>query len=821
MVSPTNQARKTNDFFFQLQSFSEAAHAFLKDPQEQQWGDWSRKTLLIALKNTLLSLGLLNIDQLPPEESELRFFCEVLDNFLSQSTNETLASTVPTEKLEKLKKDLEQQNLENKEYLAKVQEENEKQFAHLRRIAEIKKELVAALEKQNQAIAEPQAETLASEINENLELEPLKETLKRAATAETGSPLKESAWQEINQEYQEAIEQIPNLSPQVKEYLLNHPLSLKTAQELATSSQTQEKQAILKKAISPLTEAQKQAVEDLAMATAVNLVSLDPKASTREIRDIIGFSLGQELSQLASQQLSPEKVSALAQILQKESSRLIDGNSPPLPGLTPEIVTSKQRLFVSVTTPALPGTQAGSIPQILIEGELTPAQKTFETIKSGSFGQKSLDLISEEIGVAQSYHFARQGLNISAIYQISQREQIKNPQSQRKESQFKGLQINYQQFEQKFAFIAKKLKYWALNRVRFFQTLRRIPSPMQVFFQKALSWFYKTGLGKGFKSFSARLAQRGLQTLLNSAIGKGIKLFSIQGLKKIVGSLTLTSFHAAAATVSLGTSLAITAAITLAKKTFKESLSLAGKFMETFTLGALKKEDLKFIPIAVIGTLIFLSSFSYYTIVENIGGALVGTGKGASIPGITEPLGSSLDCDKVEKNSAEELVCDIRSCIKSGKVSLDNWLNHLSCIENLWQNKETVRNILYNHIICKGCNNLLQCVGFVLAYEETRNHSMVSRNACEYVTNHQGFEAIKPYYKDGVLKCPAKEGDIAVWGDPACGQPPNHYGHVAIVVREDGSVISVAEADGLTGIVDVIKYPCGREGGPTVFLRKE
>jgi surface antigen len=61
-----------------------------------------------------------------------------------------------------------------------------------------------------------------------------------------------------------------------------------------------------------------------------------------------------------------------------------------------------------------------------------------------------------------------------------------------------------------------------------------------------------------------------------------------------------------------------------------------------------------------------------------------------------------------------------------------------------------------------------------------------------------------------------QKGDIAVWGNSNCGASGN-YGHIGIVVGMNGNIkVSIAQANGYNGEIDVKDYPVDN---PTIYLR--
>ncbi len=791
-----------NKLLARLQSLSAAAHFFLSEQNRgQEWQGWKFETTQAYLQEVVFSL------RLAAEESaefDFRKFLDLLDQFLASSSEDLIESTVPTQVLENLTESLDEASLQNEELVKKIQDQNEARLAYLKRQLKYREEFNKLL--QTPPLSEEEIQAVIPQIIEKLqpEMALLKEEAKRA---ETNEALRPELREKGQAAFEKAVQQTENLSPAAKNYLLSRKLSAETVAQIAVSTETNQAEILVKNAVSPLTETERKFFqENIIPALAANAAFLRAETTPAETEELTALIVGQKIAELVQEGVPQDKIlNCLLDLSEKTQKLVVENPKIALePTVIPPVVYYKDKIFVPLTSPAIPGNPEGKVFR-LSDQKGNPAQDLLRELK-----------IRKIVGLAEDLQRRDSRLTIFklAISGISPEELEKaalwekrtgSAEGWQRAKQLQNLAAQLRQFRQENFSRSSLPEQWIANRTKAISGLGKIIKP-------------------GLETIGFRLSQKNLQTLFGRLSGQFsppqkslLALSSQQGLsllKTIGREIPLARIS--------GSSLRVFERMIIAPGFSRFSNATQG-FLFSLTAPASSPRGPKHLFKILGGVLALI-----LVIILGIGNAFLGEGKG----GFAGPGGQTIEGIPPEctpsRHLSEEVICQLTQgnppCDQE-KVNLTTWAEVNKCFIKISLSngqEEIVRQAFYNSV----SNYLsLQCVGFVAgiqaALNQPLNKLLVHNSACDYLSSPppQNYRLLR---KDE----PVEAGDLAVWNGSACGSNNGFtYGHIAIVIAKGNNVrITIAEAigddKGVRGDLLIREVANdGAPGSPGGFLR--
>lgn len=797
-------ANQIINFQKQYRELSQAAHFFL-DPQnlDKDYHGWSFKAVQEVLQDVVFNLGAIGlVDLSEVSEFDFRQFTEILDSFL-KSFNEDLEAAAVPQDLEAMIEALEERNLQDEEMLAAIQKKNKTRWEFQKRRHELQTKFSRFAETSinqtevNQSL--PQiAQTLAEEIPQ-LGIDP--------ARAGQSPILREKLQADGQEIYRKAINNITDISPETKAYLLSREISAETL--LQITARPDQVDTILQKVTAPLTPKQIKYIQEvLAPALAIDTINAQ---TSEEIKNFVTLRAAEHLDELTALNLSQDQIASLIGDL----SRAISPTAKTV-AETPLLTIIGNEIVFPLNTPAVPGNQGGELIKITGTTGRPVGEEIRQEIKTARFDSLTINQIQNEakkiIWLHQTVQTGNSPENLEKIAALKIRSgNLKNAPL---ETKFRSFVADLRQFQQSF-FKPTELSRLAGNRFAFVQKIVQIPSPRQFIIQKAGSWLAKTGLGK---TISSKIAQMGLQKIFNFVSKKTVQKAAGQiikeGLIKIAGALGL---DAAAGALTAGVGTVVLLAIQIGGKIIKSIWDKGKKFF-----AALLSIDEKDLDLKNIFIFLFIGIFILPTLqLLNIGGAFLSEQMGGLTEETPGSTGGSIEAPAACSNPrhlAEEYICLITKGTAPCNVTNINGttrtrvavcLNNLTLINN--EGIEELKNQLTSYFCFNDPipNCPFQCLQFVSHIQAALGQPING----DY--GYAGQLASDPPREYQKVTTP-KTGDLAVWkGNP---------GHIAIFIQtvpDSPAEIIVAEANyDLAGAIGIRKRPgLGMGSGPTVYLR--
>ncbi len=834
-----------NKLLDRLHSLSAAAHFFLDEQNRgQQWQGWSFETTQAYLQEAVFNLRLA-----AEESAEFDFekFLDLLDRFLASGGEDSIESIVPTQVLENLTESLDEAAIENEELVKKIQDQNEARLAYLQRQQKYREELNKLL--QAPPLAEEEIQAIVPKIAEELqpEMAVLKEEAERA---ETNEALRPELREKGQAAFEKAVQQIENLSPAAKNYLLSRELSAETIALIAASTETDQAEILIKNALSPLTETERKFFqENIIPALAANAAFLGAETTPAETEELTASIVGQKVAQLAQEGVPQDKILNCLLGLSEKTQELVSEN--PKIALEPTAISPvayyQDQVFVPLTSPATPGNNDGEVYKLREKGN-SPGQDTSRVLKNGSLianTERLQNRASEEtlfkltiLGVPP------EELEKAALFE----KRTGRAESLKRANHLQNLAVQLRQYHQQYFSGSSWPQEWVINRLKATRAFSQISAPAKVASQKLMVWLGKSSIGQaiktGLEKTASQMAQKSLQALWTSVkTGTSGATLGRLGLQAVVTVVFPGIGNVAAALITL----ALPKLIKKVSSVFQEGghLLTSGFGLTDAILGRVagrgQKDETKWLVWVFVGLFVIIFVLPLLTTTEMIGGSFI-TGKSEGpwnnpqLHHYPEDLQcpNSLD-PKDFRHLAEEVACLLSGC---GQIIVN--FSTLPAVSRCFSivssavipNKDLIlQDFRYSlYVLDENGQSIgvLQCVGFVTGIQHALTGKVIDqRNACQYC--HGGIPAGYQRFAGENFNDPQK-GDIAVWDGRTCGMAGSvyNYGHVAIVVDNDTATktLSIAQANydapGLVNVSKNIIYGTPNEDrgvSPGCFLR--
>lgn len=825
-MSITDQNQPIN-LLGQLQSLSSAVHSLLQsnNPNQQLITFYE-----INLKNwalNLVFLGLLpqenitEIEQINNPRERLEKLLAILDEYL-QTSEELGESVVPQEILEDLVEKSEAAAAQNEELLREIKTKNEARLKQIKRQIRIKEQLGKFI--RTAPLDEQQVQEISTAIAQRMQAE-LTALEGQANKSADNIALREELQKHGQTIYENAVNSL-GADQATKEYLCSRKLSAETFIKLTEVKQQNETRQVIFNLLKPISLKEAEILQkEVIVGIAIDVGNL---TNVEDVPDVIAINIGEKLPEL-EESFSQDRLLNLIPDLSRVTQRLVS-EDPPVNitfATTPTVTLSDDKIHVSLTAPSTPGNPQGKVIKILVDSNATLGAKIVRDISTGKIDPQE---IKTRISTIKLFALTARGFSPEEFERLAAVKAREGTTVSIKQSnELKNLAAQLRFFQQRFP-RPLLVKVWQSNRLKAIREISlKVSSIKSVAHQRFNTWIAKTSLGQAFKTLSSKAAQQGLQKLFGLASKEAVKKVAGQTIKsaivRVIGALGL---DAIAGTLTGGLGTVIMLGIQVGWGVVKSTVKFGKKFLIALSLGSIEEKDfqLKKLIIAPFALLILFSLMG----MGSLGVSFLGEqGSGTFVPGIVEPINSSLDCDQGPRHFAEKVICIIthEPCNQS-KVNKSNISIVDQCLANTGISNELIS--AFNTSVDNFTN--LQCVGFVWGIQAALNRTLLLRenieNACELLKKniHINYEVLGRYETPQV-------GDIAVWSGTKCSlleldmgisQGQVYFspeGHVSVVieVKALGMEIITAGANGYTGALEIKPALRGVPGGPDGYLR--
>ncbi|MCL5090962.1 MAG: CHAP domain-containing protein [Patescibacteria group bacterium] len=773
----------------------EKAARFLqnKENQNQNWHGLNYSQVEILLRKELEELQSIGI--LPSEADLEKLTPEEILKFLeqSQAPGEVPTAAVPTSELQNLiveLDELEQQKAEIKEkVLSQAHKFLEDESHYQRTIRKIRTELEKRLG------LDPlgqKREQIIDRLDENLEIDPeLSEAIQRLESTSLGqnSETREQVEKEVQRVISQAVARDETLNKEQKEYIEGLSSSLPEIEKLSNLS---DRKVFLEEVI-PKPISQTQEAANLLANQAFFLEQL-PWRNHKQIAQVTIILSAKRLEKIGH--FSPSEIkqmdASLEEILGKEIPLPKTGEKQPLANLY-----------------LLPANENGQ----------TFQDKSFSLLQRKGLNPETVDLLGKNLSDFQkSLNFAQKtttedvSLTIDSLRLNSPHSPLLATLERERSLQVLTPQRNIAPWEKFRSFVWGKQKFLLTSEGQVLRVGRpSLTGRIANFFYRI---FAPTVLGPPLQRIIVNSAQReltgNLLTVLIPAQGRQttgfLSSFAKSLLENLQGSRILIS-------IGNGTAGFITGQNGLGQR--------MGRGLQN-VISALSSADTVKGPMKILGIFAF-AIFIIFFISQGTVAEVFFNSQGISSNLISSKGLPSLNCDNPPRHLAEEVICRlVKSCgigqVLSGNINdVDLCLDQPPPLLGL----QAVKNAFHNSAVeCQECAGYLQCVGFTVGIQNAIGQPLTKSvaSAKDYIVPPypQGYAFI-----EGSLK--PQVGDLVIWPGTSAGPD----GHIGIVIgvktanpKDDSGKISVAQANGYDGSINVLDYPFGNGADhPGGYLR--